>query len=267
MTGAAQIALLADCPPVPAARSDDEEIARGVVAFVTWLVSLVDHEEQRERAAAARRQRIAAKASQRSLDGRTGSSWWLPGDDRVHLPVLVPNSDHCGEDIDCERYTCPWHTSLELGEPEVVDGSVWRRATINTGWREEGDPVRGRRPSFNVEDQADERNWPPFEAALREERRAMREAGHDPCGDRFSKRVRAAREEAEDSVNPLAPQEIDDITVVAVGRMIGTSDESIRLTTNDAFAKLRNMARDGGYGETGDVDDLIEALAFGAGVE
>lgn len=210
----------------------------------------------------ARVARIAFKARQATLLAE------VENPPRVSLPVLVPNSDLCGESRDCVRITCPHHAALDVGEPEEVEGKVYRRIVLNTGWREGADPSRGRRPAYNVEEQADLRTWPAFEEEVLAELDAMQAAGFDPCCDRAAKRVRAAREAAEDGDADRATlQRIDDTTMVAIGRVLGVSDESVRIACRSAEEKLRNLAVDGGYSEDGDVSDLVEAILFGAGVE
>lgn len=242
--------IVGDCAPVPAARDDDSEIARGVVAFVRWLVSLIEAEERRLQAAEARRQRIAAKLRQVDLEDDICATP-SPG----HFPA---NSDLCGQPTTCRRISCKWNAVLDLGEPERFDGGyVLRPIILNTG---RGD--LGRRPAFNVEDQATASNWPAFTDQVLERLDELEALGQDTCCDRVSKRVRAAIEDAEDRDDLLALASLDDVTMVAIGKVLGISDESVRLACRSAEEKLRNMARDGGYAESGDVSDLAEAILF-----
>lgn len=256
--GAAQIALFADCSPVPAARSDDEEIARGVVAFVAWITSLVDAEDQAIRAAESRRSRIASMLRQVDLEDER----WKPAK-RVSASSLS-----CGQPRTCRRISCKWNATLDLGEPEVIDGFALRPITLNTGWREGAPRARGRRPAFGVEEQADRRNWQPFGEQVEAELDAMEDAGFDNCCDRAARRVSAAIEETEDvAVNgerQAALEALDHVTTVTIGLILGVSDESVRLASRSAEEKLRNMARSGGYREDGDVADLADAILFGA---
>lgn len=272
MTGAAQIALFTDCPPVPAARSDDEEIARGVVAFVMWLARLIEEEEQRERAAEARRRRVAAKELQVSAS-EEDRAWWRPGMPRARLPVVRASSETCGQPTTCRRLSCPNNTTLDVGEPEVVNGRVYRVVTLHQGPLDgRHDPERGRRPSFTVEEQVDPCHWSPFETQVLARLDEMEAARFSNCADRFARRVRAALEEAEDSAETDEERrevlaELDDATLVALGRVLGVSDETVRIACRNAEAKLRTWAEEAGYAQGGDVDDLAEAILFGAGVE
>jgi hypothetical protein len=224
--------------PAPPALVDDEGLAA-----------------RRERAA-----RIAFKARQATMLAE------IEAPERVRLPVLVPNSDLCGQPTTCRRISCPWNTTLDVGEPEEVDGKIWRRVVLNTGWREGAEPELGRRPAYNVEEQADARTWIAFGAEVEAELDDMEGARFPNCSDRFAKRVRAAVEEAEDTAEDRAAalRALDDTTMVAIGKILGVSDESARLSCRSAEEKLRNMARDGGYSQDGDVSDLAEAILFGA---
>jgi hypothetical protein len=242
--------IVGDCAPVPEARDDDSEIARGVVAFVRWVVGLLEEEERRLQAAEARRQRIAAKLRQVDMAdaGPTSSRARIPAD-----------STKCGQPTTCRVIGCKWNAVLDYGEPETFDGYVLRPVILNTG---RGD--LGRRPAFNVEDQATASNWEAFGEQVLDRLDELEELNQETCCDRVARRVRAAVEEAEDRDDWLALASLDDLTTVAIGKVLGVSDESIRLTSRSAEEKLRNMARDGGYSQDGDVSDLAEAILFGA---
>jgi hypothetical protein len=244
---------LEDCAPVPEARSTDMEIARGVVAWFRWMGELVEEEERKAQAAEARRRRIVSKLRQVDL---------VPeevGD--PPRPSRVPaNSDLCGQPATCRVLSCRWNTTLDLGEPERFEEFTLRTITLNTG---KGD--LGRRPAFNVEEQADAGNWHAFGEQVLERLDEMEADGFPNCADRFAKRVRAALEDAEDRDDWLALASLDDITMVAIGKVLGVSDESVRLACRSAEAKLRNLADVGGYSQDGDLSDLAEAILFGAG--
>jgi hypothetical protein len=169
-----------------------------------------------------------------------------------------------------------------------VDLKVYRRTVLNTGWIEDSQRKLGRPPSFNTEEQADAAAWGPFGDLTIAELAKMRAAGFDPCTDRAAKRVRAASEEAEEEASARADEEyadaspdereaakqrmiaaartrLDDTTTVAIGRILGKSDETVRLDTVSARGKIRSWAAEGGYGNDGDMADALDAALFGAG--
>jgi hypothetical protein len=264
--------IVEDTAPVAHARSSDEEIARGLVAWWSWLARVVEEEADRVRAAEARRRRVAAKELQEGLTEEE-RAWWRPGMARVHLPVIHASSETCGQPTTCRRLSCPANTTLDVGDEEIVNGRVYRVVTLHQGPLDgRYDPERGRRPAFNVEEQVDAVHWGPFEAQVLTRLDEMEEAGFSNCSDRFARRVRTALEDAEDSAETdeerrAVLQDLDDATLVALGRVLGLSDESIRLSCRSAEAKLRSWADDAGYTINGDVTDLAEAILFGAGVE
>jgi hypothetical protein len=183
------------------------------------------------------------------------------------LPIVFDKHGICTQhQPGCPRLLCPRNLQLDFAEPFVdSDGNRYAETTINDGVQV---GRLGRRPSFTPLDYA--RGDAEIDNAIVASMEANVDNAVEVCASMIALAVRQIAEEL--GAADLSPEEraerrrnFDELTVEQIAAKMGVSGETLRLITNDGFAKIRAAAIEGGHHE-GDLDhEIVEAVLFAMG--